>query len=398
MALIGRELANVLFDWESLHRGADGTGSVHRTLYGPTCGLEGSTCIMGVSLQFLVIACYSFLMPCTSCPVTCRCTAAVRPSVDCSYRDLIHVPVDLPISLKQLSLSVNYISGLNATSFANVLKVTSLWLSYNKITAIQPGTFENLTHLMSLDLSHNQLFDFPWNDLSTLEELQLLNLNNNHLVSISAKAFTKSKNLRSLQLSNNRLYSLPEGILEPLSSLSHLQLHANVFNCSCSLSWLIDWIKKVQAIVDRKGEVTCFYPSELRGITLEKVPDLQCRKPLEIMNDKPVVDTTLLLCKEVGVQYVIVNPQNKGESYSETEVVIKKFANGSIAVRPSKQSMVYICHVANHTEGNAEGIPVSLVHYKMLGWPNVPTGKLLLLDMSGRFQSQIHKVNPLPSF
>nr|DBA31594.1 TPA: hypothetical protein GDO54_007404 [Pyxicephalus adspersus] len=293
---------------------------------------------MAVYFQLFGIIGYLFLVPSTCCPETCRCTTATRPSVDCSYRNLIRVPADLPVNIKQLSLSVNYISNLDASSFANILEVTSLWLAYNKITAIQPGTFQNLTNLMSLDLSNNQLLDFPWKDLSTLEDLQLLNLNNNKLTMVLPETFKNSKSLRSLQLSNNHLYSLPERIFDPLTMLSHLQLHGNAFHCSCSLLWLMDWIKKVQAI-DRKGDIACQTPSELKGVSLEKVPDLQCRKPLEVMGDDPELSNTLLLCKEVGVPYIKIH--KKQESFG---VTIKKFANGTIILNPACPRTVTFSH------------------------------------------------------
>lgn len=337
---------------------------------------------MGVYFLFFGIIGYLFLVPSTSCPETCRCTGATRPSVDCSYRNLIHVPADLPVNLKQLSLSVNYIKHLNATSFANILEVTSLWLAYNTITTIQPGTFQNLTNLMSLDLSHNQLLDFPWRDLLALEDLQLLNLNNNKLATVLPETFKKSRSLRSLQLSNNHLYSLPEGIFDPLTNLSHLQLHGNAFNCSCTLSWLMEWIKKVQTTVDRKGDIICLTPSKLKGVSLTKVPDLQCRKPLEIMGDDPELANTLLLCKEVGVPYMMINKQNKKqESFG---VAITKLANGSIILSPDKQGLTYLCHVSNQTvESNGE-ISVSLNHHKIPGWPNESGEKLLLFIVSGK--------------
>ncbi|XP_018410138.1 PREDICTED: immunoglobulin superfamily containing leucine-rich repeat protein 2-like [Nanorana parkeri] len=344
---------------------------------------------MEVHFQFFGIIGYLFLVPSTCCPETCGCTTSTQPSVDCSYRNLIHVPEDLPFNLKQLSLSVNYISHLNATSFANILKVTSLWLAHNSITTIQLSTFQNLTNLMSLDLSHNQLLDFPWRDLLALEDLELLNLNNNKLATVLPEAFKKSRSLRSLQLSNNRLSSLPEGIFDPLTTLSHLQLHGNAFHCSCSLSWLMDWMKKVKTIVDRKGDIICLTPSELKGVSLAKVPDLQCRKPLEIMGDDPELGNTLLLCKEVGVPYMMINEKNKKqESFG---VAIHKFANGTIILSPDRQDLTYLCHVSNQSVENTGEISVSLNHHKISGWPNESGEKLLLFIVSERAGSLVNE-------
>lgn len=343
---------------------------------------------MGTFILLFATVGYLCLMPSTSCPATCQCITTGRASADCSYRELMHVPAGFPENLNQLTLSVNNISELNRTSFASILMLTSLWLTYNKITTIHPGTFQFLTHLINLDLSHNQLSEFPWTDLSTLADLELLNLNNNQLVTIPFGAFNNSRSLRSLQLSNNQLYSLPEGLFDPLISLSHVQLHRNSFHCSCSLAWLIDWIKKTWTTIDRKKEILCLSPKDLKDISLDKVPDLQCRKPLEIMSDSPVWDNTLLLCKEVGVPYLLIQKdRDEQKNYNDIEVTIRKFKNGSVTVTPIKQGTAYLCRVSNYTTENTGEISVTLAHHEISGWQVDPEEKLLLLLVSGKKRS-----------
>lgn len=346
---------------------------------------------MDVYYQFFGLIGYLYLVPSTCCPKICQCSTAVQPSVDCSYRNLINVPTDLPFNLTQLSLSVNDISKLNATSFANILQVTSLWLAFNKITTIQPGTFQNLTSLKNLDLSHNQLLDFPWRELLSLKNLQLLNLNNNQLATVLPDTFKTSKHLRSLQLSNNHLYSIPEGIFDPLTNLSHLQIHSNAFHCSCSLSWLMDWMKKIQINIDRKGDIVCRTPSELHGVALEKVPDLQCRKPVEVMGNDPSLANTLLICKEVGVPHMMINKKN--EKHEGFGVAIKKFANGSITIRPDKQDLTYLCHTSNQSVENTGEMSIFLTHHKISGWPIEPGEKVLLFIVSGKARSLVNEAS-----
>lgn len=347
---------------------------------------------MDIYIQLLGIIGYLFLVPSTCCPETCWCSNATQPTVDCSYRNLINVPTGLPFDLRHLSLSVNDIRDLNAASFTNILKVKFLWIAYNKITTIQPGTFQNLTNLTNLDLSHNQLLDFPWQDLSALKYLQLLNLNNNKLATVLPGTFKNSRSLRSLQLSNNHLFSLPEGVFDPLTTLSHLQLHHNDFHCSCALSWLMDWIQKIQATVDRRGDINCLTPSELKGVSLEKVPDLlKCRKPIELISDDPELGNTLLLCKKVGVPYMMIH--KKAKTQESFAVAIKRFANGSIILSPEKQGLTYLCHVSNQTVKNTGDISVSLIHDKISGWPKEPGEKLLLFMVSGREGSLVNEAS-----
>ncbi|XP_040269639.1 immunoglobulin superfamily containing leucine-rich repeat protein 2-like [Bufo bufo] len=337
---------------------------------------------MGTIILLFAIVGYLCLAPSDSCPATCQCITTARPSADCSYRELMHVPVGFPKNLNQLTLSVNSISELNRTSFAGILKVASLWLTYNKITIIHPGTFQFLTSLMSLDLSHNQLNEFPWTDLSTLGDLELLNLNSNQLVTIPFGAFNNSRSLRSLQLSSNQLYSLPEGLFDPLTSLSHVQLYKNFFHCSCSLAWLIDWIQKTRTTVDKKREITCLTPNYLKDMPLDKVPDLQCRKPLEIMSDDPIWGNTLLLCKEVEVPYLLMQKDE-----NDIEVAIRKFKNGTVTVTPVRQGTAYLCRVSNYTKENTGEVSVTLAHHQISGWQVDREEKLLLLLVSGKGRS-----------
>ncbi|XP_066448463.1 immunoglobulin superfamily containing leucine-rich repeat protein 2-like [Eleutherodactylus coqui] len=343
---------------------------------------------MGTFVPLFAIVGYLCLVPSTSCPAICKCLTTARSSADCSYRELTHVPEGFPENIYQLTLSANSISELNRTSFAGILKLTSLWLKYNMITTIHAGTFQFLTSLKSLDISHNQLSEFPWTDLLTLVDLELLNLNNNQLATIPFGVFNNSRGLRSLQLSNNRLYSLPEGLFDPLTSLSHVQLHNNSFHCSCSLAWLIDWIQRTLITIDRKKEIICLSPKDLMDISLDKVPDLQCRKPLEAVSDDPNWGNTLLFCKEVEVPYLIIKKdKDEQKDYNDMEVTIRKFKNGSVTVTSIKQGTAYLCRESNYTTENTGEISVTLAHHQIPDWQIVPQEKLLLLLVSGHTNS-----------
>ncbi|XP_075440965.1 immunoglobulin superfamily containing leucine-rich repeat protein 2-like [Ascaphus truei] len=348
---------------------------------------------MATVLLFLGTVWYLCLAPGSPCPANCRCvTRSTRPSADCSYRELQYVPTNLPFNITQLSLSVNDICALNATSFSNVLGVTSLWLAYNKIATIDTGTFRDLVLLQSLDLSHNQLSDFPWSDLSTLPALQLLNLNHNQLVTLPRGAFNWSQSLRSLQLSNNHFSVLADGTFDPLTSLSHFQLHSNPFHCSCPLVWLKHWLEKARATINWRKDVTCSSPEELSGTSLERVPDLECTKPSEVQGGGPMAEKVWLLCHEAGVHHLTVHTETKGSTgYRELEVAIKVFTNRSIAVTPIKHDMVYLCRVTNNTDATPGEVTVSLDGSERSGWLRKQGEKLMLVLVSERSRAERNK-------
>ncbi|OCT89416.1 hypothetical protein XELAEV_18018037mg [Xenopus laevis] len=329
---------------------------------------------MGLSHIFMVIVWCLSHAPTNPCPERCRCvSASKRPSADCSYLELKSIPTDLPSNLTQLSISVNQITALNTSCFANTWSIVSLWLSHNQIVTIAPGTFRNLTQLMNLDISHNLLLDFPWSDLSTLHKLQILILNNNRLVYLPLDTFSSTKELRSLQLSNNHFSTIAEGTFQPLSSLSHIQLHSNPFNCSCQLMWLKDWLEKNKLTIDRRKEITCSSPKEFGGFSLNQVPNTHCKIPLAIQGDDPFAGKINLLCKEAGISKLIVNANFKRlKDY-------KKAANGTISIYYIKEDMIYLCHVSNHTSEAPNEISISYNHAEVSGWLQEQGQKFILV-------------------
>ncbi|KAM4675381.1 immunoglobulin superfamily containing leucine-rich repeat protein-like [Discoglossus pictus] len=351
---------------------------------------------MDTSLFFLGIVCFLFLVQTQPCPLSCRCVIhSARPSADCSYRELKSVPSGFPSNLTQLSLSVNYISALNNNSFNNILGITSLWLAYNQITSIGQGTFSCLAKLVSVDISHNKLLEFPWSDLSTLSNIQVLSLNNNQLRSLPQNAFKKSKALRSLQLSSNNLSVIMEGTFDSVTSLSHLQLHSNPFNCTCSLMWIKGWLEKAQVTVDRRKDIACLYPKEIKGVPLNHIPDLHCRAPLYLQGDDPFVGKDLLICQKSDIHNLMIQMDTqKSKIIREGEVSGTVFSNRSTLMTPIKQSVIYLCRVFNHTMGAKGEMSISLANSEERGWLQKQKEKLLLVLVSERHGSEVNTVSP----
>uniref|UniRef100_A0A8C0H6D9 Trophoblast glycoprotein n=1 Tax=Chelonoidis abingdonii TaxID=106734 RepID=A0A8C0H6D9_CHEAB len=93
-----------------------------------------------------------------SCPAPCECSEAAR-TVKCVNRNLTAVPPDLPPYARLLFLTGNRLSSLPpcAGAFASLPSLRQLDLSGNALTSLQAATFHSLAQLQSLDLSHNSL-------------------------------------------------------------------------------------------------------------------------------------------------------------------------------------------------------------------------------------------------
>uniref|UniRef100_A0A672J448 Uncharacterized protein n=1 Tax=Salarias fasciatus TaxID=181472 RepID=A0A672J448_SALFA len=110
---------------------------------------------------------------------------------DCSYKDLLEVPVGLPSNVFAVSLAGNKIKVLKSKSFINITQVTALWLEDNEIVTIERGTLAPLTQLFNMDISHNKIVNFPWEDLVNLTALRTLKMNNNEMVNLPMDCLSK---------------------------------------------------------------------------------------------------------------------------------------------------------------------------------------------------------------
>jgi len=135
--------------------------------------------------RFMMFWCFTF-GNCVStsrkqkCPPECECNDNLT-TIDCSGRDVVAAPRQLP----------------DMTSYFN--------MSRNNIVTLQQSSFDNLKLLKTLDLSYNQLEDFRIK-LSSLTSLQYLDLSNNRLQKIP---FIFYKSTKSLSLTQLRLRGNP---------------------------------------------------------------------------------------------------------------------------------------------------------------------------------------------
>ncbi|GAA6230689.1 leucine-rich repeat-containing protein 17-like, partial [Lates japonicus] len=142
-----------------------------------------------------------------------------KPLLDCSNKDLNHIPSDLPVDIVKMDLSSNIIKHLRPKQF-----------------------------LLS-------------------KELKLLNLSSNSLHHIDTAAFAGLLYLRELDLSNNSLHYFQYGVLEDLYFLRKLLLSNNPWICDYNIHYLIYWLKHHPG-VSYTGLI-CSEPQEFRGWRVE---------------------------------------------------------------------------------------------------------------------------------
>ncbi|XP_034779443.2 transforming growth factor beta activator LRRC32-like isoform X1 [Acipenser ruthenus] len=126
-------------------------------------------------------------------------------------------------ALRNLSLSGNSITKIEADTFSGSLALSSIDLHNNVVLEIEDGAFESLQNLSELNLSMNSITcitDF------NLSQLKLLNLSKNSIESFHTAELDKEYDLLYLDLSENKLLYFPE--LPKRNRLMYLDLSRNI--------------------------------------------------------------------------------------------------------------------------------------------------------------------------
>ncbi|KAI1289583.1 Leucine-rich repeats and immunoglobulin-like domains protein 3 [Halotydeus destructor] len=203
--------------------------------------------------------------------------------VDCSKKNLVDLPSNIPDWVEELDLSGNRIHSLQPGSFDGFRKLRKLTLASNKLSNVSQYLFtqetnivelsfgknslqeipllKNVPKLTTLVVNHNHIRDLPLNFLCTYNHLTSLDLSSNQIEYINAtflsrncdtdfqrnsslkslslvgnrietleeNAFANVLSLESLKLSKNKIVSIPLTLLRPLNALKELDLSRNKF-------------------------------------------------------------------------------------------------------------------------------------------------------------------------
>lgn len=176
-----------------------------------------------------------------SCPSSCLCPD--HHTVDCTGRGLTGVPNSIPLDVRRLLLSNNWIPWIPSDFLVLYSDLVYLDLRNNSLSGLEPGTLTTSSRLVFLDLGSNNLTEIPSGTFGESRSLIKLRLGSNpHLSMVGSGAFTGLTSLRELELEKNGLTQLDVSILESLPSLRVVRLEGNPWLCSCRFASLFLWM------------------------------------------------------------------------------------------------------------------------------------------------------------
>ncbi|KAG9337680.1 hypothetical protein JZ751_028330 [Albula glossodonta] len=176
-----------------------------------------------------------------NCPTNCQCPDP--HTVDCSGRGLTRLPDSIPLDVRRLLLSDNWIPWIPSDFLVLYSDLVYLDLRNNSLSRIEPGTLSTSSRLVFLDLGSNNLTEIPSGTFGESRSLIKLRLGNNpYLSMVSEDAFMGLTSLRELELERNALSSLDVGVLGQLPSLRVVRLEGNPWVCNCNFAKLFGWL------------------------------------------------------------------------------------------------------------------------------------------------------------
>ncbi|CAN9503591.1 unnamed protein product [Ophioblennius macclurei] len=192
-------------------------------------------------------------------------------SVDCTNRELVSVPTDLPRRVTSISLFQNRLSGVGRDDFRSMWRLRQLQLSNNNIAHVDKGSFLHQGALETLDMSNNHLSNLTENIFQGLSNVTRLILSENQIQFIHPNAFRFLTSVRIVWLDSNQLQRIQDiQMLLLLPSLVSLNLGSNPFS-----SFQTSDIPLVESSALEILNLNSVHPLESFGITTPIFPHLK---------------------------------------------------------------------------------------------------------------------------
>ncbi|XP_060913803.1 leucine-rich repeat-containing protein 38 [Labrus mixtus] len=220
-----------------------------------------------------------------NCPSSCLCPD--HHTVDCTGQGLTSVPDSIPLDVRRLLLSNNWIPWIPSDFLVLYSDLVYLDLRNNSLSQLEPGTLTTSSRLVFLDLGSNNLTEIPSGTFGESRSLIKLRLGNNpFLTMVDRDAFTGLSSLRELELDRNGLTELDVSVLESLPSLRMLRLEGNPWLCNCQFAKLFAWLTENRHKLPNGMEgIECSLPMDGRLVPLSLLSDesfRECRGALTL--------------------------------------------------------------------------------------------------------------------
>ncbi|XP_035236919.1 leucine-rich repeat-containing protein 38-like [Anguilla anguilla] len=208
-----------------------------------------------------------------NCPANCQCPDP--HTVDCSGRGLTRLPDAIPLDVRRLRLSDNWIPWIPSDFLVLYSDLVYLDLRNNSLSRIEPGTLSTSSRLVFLDLGSNNLTEIPSGTFGESRSLIKLRLGNNpYLSMVSKDAFMGLTSLRELELEQNALSGLDVEVLGQLPSLRLVRLEGNPWVCNCNFAKLFAWLmKNRQKLPTGVHGMECSLPVDGRRVALSQLSE-----------------------------------------------------------------------------------------------------------------------------
>ena len=161
-------------------------------------------------------------------------------------------PMLLSVSLKNCEIDNIFrdsFSGISCIPLKNIV------LSDNILSSF--GGFHDLDYVQNISLDRNSLQSIKKSAFKNLPVVAI-NLSHNPIHKIEDGAFDNLTQLKVLDLSFTKLTVIPGEDISKLNSLQNLYLSGNKWNCSCDMSWVVEY-----SSVLNQSQGVCGYPSSL---------------------------------------------------------------------------------------------------------------------------------------
>ncbi|XP_048879939.1 leucine-rich repeat-containing protein 38 [Brienomyrus brachyistius] len=237
------------------------------------------------------------------CPPSCLCPDP--HTVDCSGRGLTHLPDPLPLDVRRLLLSNNWIPKIPSDFLVLYSDLVYLDLRNNSITQIEAGTISPSSRLVFLDLGSNNLTEIPTGTFGESRSLIKLRLGSNpYLSMVSEDAFLGLTSLRELELERNALSSLQVGALSQLPSLKVVRLEGNPWVCDCDFSELFAWLVENRDKLPNGVEgLECMLPMDGQRVTLDQLTQDSFQKCNETLT---LTDLLIIIFSGISVSVAAI--------------------------------------------------------------------------------------------